>query len=122
MFISLTIFTVLPFGLSTRTSPLTKLVGQLIKYWRLHAGRIAFFFLESLYSYDAPRLFMYSNVSDTSSASIYEDNSKLNICTKKLNFIGETKSSTWRELKWHRDKYASSITAKSESNKIELYS
>ena len=58
---------------------------------------------------------------------------------KNFNFIEETKSSTWRELEvirysldsmknllrnkhvtWHTDNYASSIMAKSGSNKREL--
>ena len=61
------------------------------------------------------------------------------MCQKNFNFIGETESSSWRELeairyslnsvknllrnkyvKWHTDNYTSSIIAKSGSNKREL--
>ena len=57
------------------------------------------------------------------------------MCKNNFNFIEETKSSTWRELqaikysldsmkkkhvKWYTDNYASSIIAKSGSNKREL--
>ena len=61
------------------------------------------------------------------------------MCKKSLNFIEEIKSSTWRELeavrysldsiknllrnkhvKWHTDNYASSIIAKSGSNKRDF--
>ena len=42
------VFTVLPFGLITAPFVFTKVVWQLIKYWRLHAVRIAFFLDDGL--------------------------------------------------------------------------
>ena len=42
------VFTVLPFGLSTALFVVTKLVRPLIKYWRLHAIRIACFLDDGL--------------------------------------------------------------------------
>ena len=101
-----------------------------ILFWKLS---------KSLYGHENPHLFIYSDASNTGLASVYKENGKLNMCKKNSNFIEETKSSTWRELearrycldsmknllrnkhvKWHTDKYASSIIAKSGSNKREL--
>ena len=94
---------------------------------------------KSLYGHEIPHLFIYSDASNTGLASVYKENGKLNMCKKNFNFIEETKSSTWRELeairysldsmknllrnkhvKWHTDSHASSIIAKSGSNKREL--
>ena len=70
---------------------------------------------------------------------MFKENGKLNICKKNLNFIEEAENSTWRgleairfsldsmknllrkkDVKWNIEKYASSITEKSGSDKKEL--
>ena len=52
-------------------------------------------------------LFVLRNQHESSISLQRKENSKLNICKKKFNFIEEAKSSTWRELeaiKTYREK------------------
>ena len=112
-----------------------KMVEEIL-FWKFNITKLN---NKSLYGYEIPHLFIYSDASNTGPASVYKENGKLNMCKKNFNFIEETKSSTWRELeairysldsmknllrnkhvKWHTDNYASSIIAKSGSNKREL--
>ena len=63
--------------------------------WKFNIGKLN---NKSLYGHEIPQLFIYSDASNTGLASVYKENGKLNMCIKNLNFIEETKSSTWREF------------------------
>ena len=70
-----------------------KMVGEIL-YWKFIITKLN---NKSLYGHEIPHLFIYSDASNTGLASVYKENGKLNIY-KKINFIKETKSSTWTEL------------------------
>ena len=84
------VFTVLPFGLSTAPFVFTKVVRPLIKYWRLHAIRIACFLDDGL-----GIKFGYSK-SETSSKFVLKTLINAGFVTNKEKSVWEpTKILTW---------------------------
>ena len=71
-----------------------KMVKEIL-FWKFSITKLN---SKSLYGYEIPHLFIYSDPSNTGLASVYKKNGKLNMCKKSFNLIEETKSSTWREL------------------------
>ena len=87
------VFTVLPFGLSTAPFVFTKVVRPLIKYWRLHAIRIACFLDDGL-----GIEFGYSK-SETSSKFVL--NTLINagfVINKEKSVWKSTKTLTWSSI------------------------
>ena len=66
-----------------------KMVEEIL-YWKFNITKLN---NKSLYGHEIPHLFIYSDASNTSLASVYKENGQLNMC-KKIYFIEETKSST----------------------------
>ena len=112
-----------------------KMVEEIL-FWKFNIGKSN---NKYLYRHETAHLFIHSGWSKSGLAPMFKENGKLNICKKNLNFIEEAENSTWRgleairfsldsmknllrkkDVKWSIEKYASSITEKSGSNKKEL--